>query len=97
MKQLNASLANSSLTQYGWCCSLLGTLKQILEAVQPLQKLLELINPRYESELRHTFEQGRLNRVITPMLVGSMSFSAAKAASITGMPLVFPAQYTRPH
>ena len=66
----------------GLCCSLMGTLKQVKEALQPLQKLLELINPRYESELRHTFEQGRLNRV-TNVAGISMSFSAAKATAVS--------------
>ena len=65
----------------------MSTLKQIMEALQPLQKLLELINPRYESELRHTFEQGRLNRVAiaataTMSFSATKSFSAAKAASV---------------
>ena len=60
----------------------MGTLKQVMEALQPLHKLLELINPRYESELRHTFEQGRLNRV-TNVAGVSMSFSAVKATAVS--------------
>lgn len=51
-----------------------------MEALRPLQKLLELMNPRYESELRHTFEQGRLNRVAT---AAGASMSAAKAAAVS--------------
>lgn len=40
------------------------------------------MNPRYESELRHTFEQGRLNRVATAA-GATMSFSAVKAATVS--------------
>ncbi len=60
----------------------MSTLKQILEALQPLQKLLELLNPRYDSVLRHTFEQGRLSR-LTPAS-GTMSFSAARVGAPMG-------------
>ena len=38
---------------------MLGLLQQLLESLQPLRKLLELINPRYDSVLRHTYEQSR--------------------------------------
>ena len=61
----------------------MSTLIQILEALQPLQKLLELLNPRYDSVLRNTFEQGRLNRVL-PALGATMSFSAARAGAALG-------------
>ena len=64
-------------------CSLRSTLTQILEALQPLEKLLELLNPRYDSVLRHNFEQGRLNRQTAP--VGSaISVSAARVGSALG-------------
>ncbi len=66
-----------------FACSLISTLIQILEALQPLQKLLELLNPRYDSVLRNTFEQGRLNRVL-PALGATMSFSAARAGAALG-------------
>ena len=56
-------------------CRLRDTLVQILEALQPLQKLLELLNPRYESVLRHTFEQGRLSR-LTPAAASTMASNA---------------------
>lgn len=59
-------------------CSLRSTLKQILEALQPLQKLLELLNPRFESVLRHTFEQGRLSR-LPPPPGGGKSYSMARS------------------
>lgn len=64
-------------------CSLHSTLNQILEALQPLQKLLELLNPRFDSVLRHTFEQGRLSRV-TPASVPTISFSAARVGPAGG-------------
>ena len=53
---------------------------QILEALQPLQKLLEVLNPRIESVLRHTFEQGRLSRLM-PAAGKAM---AASAGSVFG-------------
>lgn len=64
-------------------CSLRSTLTQILEALQPLEKLLELLNPRYDSVLRHTFEQGRLSRQSAP--AGSaISVSAVRVGSALG-------------
>lgn len=64
-------------------CSLRSTLTQILEALQPLEKLLELLNPRYDSVLRHTFEQARLSRQTAPAGT-AISVSAARVGSALG-------------
>ena len=78
------SLCSAKLSKsHIFTCSLISTLKQILEALQPLQKLLELLNPRYDSVLRNTFEQGRLNRML-PALGATVSFSAARAGAALG-------------
>ena len=61
----------------------MSTLKQILEALQPLQKLLELLNPRYDSVLRHTFEQGRLSRMV-PASNTKASFSVSRVGAAGG-------------
>lgn len=61
----------------------MSTLKQILEALQPLQKLLELLNPRYDSVLRHTFEQGRLSRMV-PASNTKASFSIPRVGAAGG-------------
>ena len=58
-------------------------MSQILEALQPLQKLLELLNPRLDSVLRHTFEQGRMKRQ-TAASGSAISASAARAGSAVG-------------
>ena len=62
-------------------CRLRSTLIQILEALQPLQKLLELLNPRFDSVLRHTFELGRLSRVTAP---SGTTVSGARVGSALG-------------
>ena len=57
---------------------MLGLLQQLLESLRPLRKLLELINPRYDSVLRHTYEQSRRT---LQMSMGT-SFTAGRFAHV---------------
>ncbi|KAK9811376.1 hypothetical protein WJX72_002779 [[Myrmecia] bisecta] len=64
--------------------SLLDTLRTLLEALQPLRKLLEVIHPRYDSVLRKSFDKGRARNA---------RIASIRAASTSGPALasLFPA------